>query len=67
MVGGRPGRNLVLQANKGAEQETLQEISGRNSHNKLLVLRIDLSKPESEQEFIDRWMEGLKKYFKGCE
>jgi hypothetical protein len=59
-VGGNIGRNLVLRANKGAEQEVLRRMAGRNSHAELMTLRLDLESPTSEEIFIKRWREGMK-------
>jgi hypothetical protein len=60
VVGNRVVRNLVLQANKGATQEILRRMAGRDSHAKLMTLRLDLQDPIDEETFIHKWREGLK-------
>jgi hypothetical protein len=59
IVGNKVVRNLVLQANKGASQEGLRRMAGRDSHAKLLILRLDLGDPPDEEAFIDQWRKDL--------
>jgi hypothetical protein len=62
IVDGRLGRNLVLQANKGARQEVLRQMAGRNSHGKLMTICLDLKDPMSVESFLSKWGKGLEKY-----
>lgn len=57
---GMGGRNLVLQANKGAEQGALRRIANKNSHTKLMTIRLDLQNPPELELFMQRWYDGLK-------
>jgi hypothetical protein len=62
IVDGRLGRNLVLQANKGARQEVLRRMAGRDSHGKLMTIHLDLEDPMSVESFLSKWSKGLEEY-----
>ena len=53
-------RNLVLQANKGAKQSVLKRLASRNSHSKLMTIRLPLQHPLELEEFIQKWKDGLR-------
>ncbi|KAF8576252.1 HSP70-domain-containing protein [Ramaria rubella] len=48
-------RNIILQANKDAEQEYLKARAAKDSHAKLATLSIELDNPGTEDEFVDTW------------
>ena len=60
-VRGGMGRNLVLQANRGARQETLKRMGNKNSHGNLMTIRFVLQNPIKLETFIQRWEECLRK------
>jgi hypothetical protein len=58
------GRNLVLQANKGAKQRGLKRLASRNSHSKLVTIRLPLQHPLELEEFIRGWEDGLSDLYR---
>lgn len=50
---GKKWRNIVIQANKEAENATLKKIAAANSHKVLAIVAVPVDNPPSEEEFFE--------------